>query len=124
MGLKKSLNEIRERRKKRARAKIFGVLERPRLSVFRSNRYTYGQLIDDEARKTLVSASTRELLSSGKTRLPKQPKQNLAEKLGELIAKKAAEKNIKKAVFDRGLCKYHGRVKAVAEGARKEGLQI
>lgn len=121
MNSKKNLNKIRERRKNRARAKIFGASERPRLSVFRSGRYTYGQLIDDEARKTLVSASTREFSSGNKKR---PPKQNLAEKLGELIAKKAAEKNIKKAVFDRGCYKYHGRVKAVAEGVRKEGLQL
>ncbi|MEK7549220.1 MAG: 50S ribosomal protein L18 [Patescibacteria group bacterium] len=124
MNLKKNLNKIRERRKNRARAKIFGVSECPRFSVFRSGRYTYGQLIDDEARKTLISASTREFSSSNKKQLSKQSKQNLAEKLGELIAKKAAEKNIKKAVFDRGWRKYHGRVKAVAEGARKEGLQF
>ena len=121
MNLKKSLNKIRERRKNRARAKIFGASKCPRFSVFRSGRYTYGQLIDDEARKTLISASTRELSDKGKKR---SPKQNLAEKLGELIAKKAIEKNIKKAVFDRGWHKYHGRVKAVAEGARKGGLQF
>jgi len=117
----KKINQIRFRRKRRARAKIFGTSEKPRLSIFRSNRYTYVQLIDDKTGKTLVSASTYELSKSEKQ---KAKKQELAGKLGELIAKKAIEKNIIKAVFDRGKYKYHGRIKAVAEAARKGGLQL
>jgi len=118
----KALNLIRLRRKRRSRAKIFGTANRPRLSVFRSNRYTYAQLIDDEKGKTLVGASTRELTNS---KLKTQnSKFKPAEQLGELVAKKAAEKGIKKAIFDRGSYKYHGRVKAVAEGVRKGGLQL
>ncbi|MDP3015070.1 MAG: 50S ribosomal protein L18 [bacterium] len=118
----KVLNKIRERRKKRTRAKIHGTAEKPRLSVFRSNRYTYVQLIDDEKGKTLVGASSREIK---KSKIKSQEsKVALAGQLGELIAKKAVEKGIGKAVFNRGNYKYHGRVKAVAEGARKEGLQL
>ncbi len=116
----KALNLIRLRRKRRSRAKIFGTANRPRLSVFRSNRYTYAQLIDDEKGKTLVGASSREL-EKGKE---KKGKIVSAEQLGELVTKKAAEKGIKKAIFDRGSYKYHGRVKAVAEGVRKGGLQL
>lgn len=111
MKSKKILNKIRERRKNRTRAKINGTAERPRLSVFRSNCYTYAQLIDDEAGKTLVGVSIKKTKGS-------------SEKLGELIVKKAIEKGIKKAIFDRGNYKYHGRIKAVAEEARKMGLQI
>ena len=141
MNSLKKINQIRFRRKRRARAKIFGTGEKPRLSVFRSNRYTYVQLIDDKIGKTLISASTYELSKSEKPASApadakalagkkasaggqKAKKQELAGKLGELIAKKATEKNIKKAVFDRGKYKYHGRIKAVAEAARKGGLQL
>lgn len=119
---RETLNKIRERRKRRTRAKIFGTSDKPRLSVFRSNRYTYAQLIDDSIGKTIVGASTRELEKS-KAKGQKS-KVLLSEQLGELIAKKAVEKGIKKAVFDRGKYKYHGRIKAVAESARKGGLQI
>jgi large subunit ribosomal protein L18 len=141
MNPRKTLNKIRFQRKKRARARIFGTADKPRLSIFRSNRYTYIQLIDDKTGKTLISASTYELSKSEKPAFAKVPasaeasadksaggqkekKQELAGKLGELIAKKAIEKNIIKAVFDRGKYKYHGRIKAVAEAARKGGLQI
>ncbi len=100
------------------RAKIFGTLEKPRLSVFRSNRYTYVQLIDDENGKTLLSVSTKELNEK------KLKKTQQAEGAGALIAKKAEEKGIKCAVFSRRGYQYHGRVKAVAEGARKGGLKL
>ena len=112
MNRKKTLNKIKERRKKRIRSKIFGTSERPRLSIFKSNRYVYAQLINDDESKTLCSVSTRQLAASGK------------KQLGETIAKKAAEKGIKKAVFDRGNYKYHGRIKEIAEGVRKGGLQL
>ncbi len=91
------------------RAKIKGVADKPRLSIFKSNRYIYIQLIDDAVGKTLASASI--IYSKG-----------AAKTIGELIAKKAAEKGIKRAVFDRGKYKYHGQIKAVAETARKGGL--
>lgn len=109
----------RERRHKRVRGKIFGKKERPRLSVFRSNKYIYAQLIDDEEGKTLVSASDREIKSRKK--LAKVEK---AKNVAELLIKKALEKNIKEIVFDRGSYKYHGRIKALAEAARKGGLKF
>jgi len=113
----KKLNIIRKRRAKRVRAKIKGSAEKPRLSVFRSNRQIYVQLIDDNAQRTLASASSLEIKESLK-------KSEAAEKVGELIAERALKIGIKEAVFDRGAYKYHGRVKAVAEGARKKGLKI
>ncbi len=103
----------------RARAKIFGTAEKPRLSVFRSNRNIYAQLIDDEKGRTLVSVSSlgsKKSVSGGKV--------GCSEAIGVELAKKALASGIKKAVFDRGAYKYHGRVKAVAEGSRKEGLKI
>lgn len=101
--------EKRKRRHRRVRAKIKGTEEKPRLCVFRSNKYIYAQIIDDEKGKTLVSAKA-EL--------------NKADKVGEDIAKKAIKEKINKVVFDRGGYKYHGRVKALAEAARKGGLKF
>ncbi len=120
MTIRKELNKIRFRRTQRARAKIFGISAKPRLSVFRSNYYTYAQLIDDEEGKTLASASTKELKNTSKD----SSGQKQAELLGELIAQKATGKGIGSAIFDRRQYKYHGRIKAVAEGARKGGLKI
>lgn len=104
-------------RKKRVRAKIAGTKDIPRLSVFRSNKYIYAQLIDDESQKTLVSASSPEVKE-------KKVKMEVAEIVGETLAKKALKKKIKKVVFDRSGYKYHGRVAALAEGARKGGLEF
>ncbi|MBI5401339.1 50S ribosomal protein L18 [Candidatus Wolfebacteria bacterium] len=118
MKIIKKLNQTRLRRKARTKAKIFGTQEKPRLSVFRSNLYTYAQLIDDLNGKTLASASTKEVKAKNKNKIQE------AETLGELIAKKAIEKKIDTAIFNRGGYAYHGRVKAVAEGARKAGLKI
>lgn len=89
---------------------------RPRLSVFVSNKHVYAQIIDDQKGRTLVSARDEEA-GGGKTI-------EIAEKVGELIGKRAKEKKIKKVVFDRGGYRYHGRVKAIAEAARKEGLEF
>ncbi|MCD6528369.1 50S ribosomal protein L18 [bacterium] len=111
--------EKRLRRHKRIRAKIKGDSLRPRLCVFRSNKHIYAQLIDDTQGKTIVSASDLELKESEKKN---KRKLAVAHEVGKLIAKKAIEKNIKKVVFDRAGYKYHGRVKAVAEGAREGGL--
>jgi large subunit ribosomal protein L18 len=122
MDSRKSLNEKRARRKTRTRARISGTASRPRLSIFRSNRYVAVQLIDDESGKTLLSASTRPLAKDKKEKGETKVKQ--AEKMGEMIAQKAVEKGIKEAVFDRGGYKYHGRVKTVAESARKAGLKL
>ena len=103
----------------------------PRLSVFRSALHIYGQIIDDEKGETLVSASDFNLPPSGRTKFTTghskkslNKKSIVAFKIGELIAKRALEKNIKKVVFDRGGYKYHGRIRLVAEGARKGGLQF
>lgn len=110
-------------RARRVRAKVRGTAERPRLNVFRSNRHIYGQLVDDETVRVLVSAHSLELYKSGSVN-ENDSKKEIAQKVGYLLGKKADKKNIKKAVFDRGPYKYHGRVKALAEGARQAGLQL
>ena len=110
----------RYRRHKRIRAKISGTAEVPRLCVFRSNKHIYAQLVDDEKGKTLVAVSDLEI----ETKKKKITKKEKALEVGKLIAKKAMEKKIKKVVFDRGGYKYHGRVKALAEGAREGGLKF
>jgi len=116
---KKIKQKGRYRRHKRIRAKIFGTARRPRLCVFRSAKHIYTQLIDDEKGKTLAAASDQEL-KKGK----KRPKTDKAREVGRLIAKKALAKKIEKVVFDRGGYVYHGRVKALAEGAREAGLKF
>jgi len=108
-----------QRRKTRIRAKAQGTPSKPRLSVFRSNKYIYAQIIDDVKEQTLVGASESELTTKEKTK-----KTDRAKELGLLIAKKAAKKKITEVVFDRGSYRYHGRVKAVAEGAREGGLKF
>jgi large subunit ribosomal protein L18 len=109
----------RERKKKKIRMKTFGTKKRPRLCVFRSLKHIYAQIIDDEVSKTLVSASDLELKNKQKLK-----KVEIAKEVGKLIAKKALEKKIKKVSFDRGGYQYHGRVKALAEGAREGGLEF
>lgn len=106
-------------RKRRVGAKIFGTAKRPRLSVFRSNTHIYGQLIDDEKAVTLASFSDLGLAKAGKMK-----KTQVAEEVGAGLAKKGIAKKIKKVVFDRNGFFYHGRVKALAEGARKGGLDF
>lgn len=112
----------RLKRKKRIRAKIFGTKDRPRLSVFRSNKYIYAQLINDTEGKTLTWVSEKEL--EKKSGSQKESKILRAEKVGELLAQKAKEAKIKSAAFDRSGYRYHGRVKSFAEGARKGGLNF
>lgn len=124
MNKAKKQNKIAERRVRRTRAKLFGTAQSPRLSVFRSGKYTYAQLIDDQNGKTVFAADTREIKKAAGSEKDKIAKVDKATILGETIGKKAKEIKIKSAVFDRGGRKYHGRIKAVAEGARKEGLQI
>lgn len=108
-----------KRRKKRVRAKIKGKTQTLRLSVFRSHRYIYAQIIDDQAAKTLVSISEKDISFSGK--LTKTEKAKL---VGMALAKKALKKKIKKVKFDRGSYRFHGRVKALAAGARQAGLEF
>lgn len=109
----------RDRRHKRVRAKISGTAERPRLCVYRSNSNIYVQIIDDVAGNTLAQASTLD-----KEVKEKHSNKVAAKEVGTLIAKRAAEKNIKEVVFDRGGYIYHGVVKEVAEAAREGGLDF
>ncbi|KKU15873.1 50S ribosomal protein L18 [Candidatus Jorgensenbacteria bacterium RIFCSPLOWO2_02_FULL_45_12] len=114
---KKSYNAKKNRRAAKIRKTIGkGTKDAPRLSVFRSNTQTYAQLIDDSTGKTLVSASSNEIKGSKKSKL------EAAKEVGKMIAEKALKSGITKAVFDRGRYKYHGRVKALAEGARESKL--
>lgn len=108
----------RKRIHNRIRKKMEGTSERPRLSVYRSNKQIYCQLIDDSKGLTLASASSADESLSGSN------KSDSAKKVGELIAARAASLNISRAVFDRGGYLFHGRVKALAEGARGAGLQL
>jgi len=108
-------------RKKRVRSKIHGTARRPRLSVHRSLRYITAQLIDDEKGYTLASAGSV-LTAKGREKI--KTKTDQARLIGEQIAKKALHLGIKSVIFDRGAYAYHGRVKAVAEGARETGLQF
>lgn len=105
-------------RKLRIRQNIIGTSNRPRLSVYRSLKHIYAQVIDDFKGRTLASASSLEKAASGTTG------KSSAEKVGELVAKKAVEKGIKSVIFDRGGRPYHGQVKSLAEGARKGGLNF
>ncbi len=108
----------RQKRAKRIRAKIFDTAKRPRLSIFRSNKHIYVQLIDNKKGETLASASDLEIEKADKGKV------NKALLVGQLIAKKAHDLKIKEVVFDKGSYKYHGTVKALAEGAREGGLKF
>ncbi len=111
-----SIREARARRKKRIRGKVTGTGERPRLSVFRSNKAIYAQIVDDLGGRTVASARSAEIEAAG------LDKSAVARKVGELVAARAKEKNVEQVVFDRSGYLYHGRVKALAEGAREGGL--
>ncbi|MHC4154142.1 MAG: 50S ribosomal protein L18 [Planctomycetota bacterium] len=117
---KGSLKTAVLRRKFHVRKKVFGTPDRPRLSVFRSSRHIYAQIIDDIAGVTLASASTR--AKGLRARLPHRGDKRAAEVVGEAVAKQALGVGIKCVCFDRNRYKFHGRVKALAEGARKAGL--
>ena len=110
--------QLRAGRKKRIRAKIVGNAQRPRLNVFRSLKHIYAQLIDDNIGKTLVSVSDSEIKSKQGKKVDK------AQEVGKLIAEKANKMKITQIVFDRSGYKFHGRIKAVAEGAREGGLEF
>src|SRR5690606_26898432 len=118
---KSSLNP-RKRRHLRVRARLHGTAERPRLNVFRSSAHIYAQVIDDTAGHTLVAASTvePEMREAGKGKT----KTERARMIGELIGQRAKAAGIEQVVFDRGGFKYHGRVKAIADGARESGLKF
>ncbi len=125
--------EKKIRRHRRVRAKIKGTIECPRLCVFRSNQHIYAQIIDDEKGKTLFACSDKEIKAKPSTiktntdtnekeKIVKTAQVAIAYEVGKLIAEKMLEKKIKKIVFDRGGYKYHGKIKALAEGARDAGL--
>ena len=120
MNKNKSKQSHRISRHKRVRALIQGDSKRPRVSVFKSNRHIFVQLIDDTKRKTIISSK---IVSSGKTKV-KGAKTDKAAAIGKMLAEKAKEAGITEVVFDRGGYKYHGRVKALAEGLRAGGLKL
>ncbi len=118
----KNRNEMRKRRHLRLRRKIDGTQGRPRLNVFRSLTHIYAQLIDDAKGETLASASTLDPDLRGQVK--GKSKTDQAAMVGELIAKRGGAKGVKLVLFDRGGYRYHGRVKALAEAARKAGLEF
>ncbi|MBI5732833.1 50S ribosomal protein L18 [Candidatus Jorgensenbacteria bacterium] len=117
MNVRKKLNNIRLRRSRRVRSRIRSVIEHPRLSVFRSHRYTTAQIIDDMSGTTLAAASSMELKK-------KSTKIEGARYVGKMIAERGKAKNVTQAVLDRGSYHYHGRIKEIVEEARKHGLKI
>lgn len=121
MITKQDKNAVRKKRHARVRTKISGTAERPRLNVYRSNKHIYAQLIDDTAGVTIASASTmdKDVETAGAAGNTES-----AAKVGELIAKRAVEKDVKSVVFDRGGYLFHGRVKALADAARENGLEF
>jgi large subunit ribosomal protein L18 len=114
--------ESREKRHRSIRKRIEGTAERPRLAIFRSSRHIYAQVIDDLQNKTLLGTSDLALEDSAKA--DDADKKALAKKVGTAIAKKCLEKGIDKVVFDRAGFKYHGRISALADGAREAGLKF
>jgi len=107
----------RQRRHRRVRKRIAGAQDRPRMAVYRSNKHIYVQLVDDLEGRTVAAASSREVEGGG-------DKKDAAKRVGELIAQRAREAGVERAVFDRGGRLYHGRVRSLAEGAREGGLKI
>ena len=122
MGQKNQRETARQNRKARIRRRIFGTEQRPRLSVFRSAKHIYAQLVVDSTGSTIIAAST--LSPEIRTEIVELDKSDAAKKVGQLIGKKAIEKNIHRVVFDRNGFLYHGRVKALADGARESGLEF
>jgi len=118
MSVQSKLNRTRARRALRVRSKVRGTPERPRLSVFRSNRAIWAQIIDDTSGRTLASAGSVHVAEKGLS------KTEQAAKVGEILAERAKAVGIVRVVFDRGPYLYHGRVKALADGARQGGLEF
>ena len=120
MGSTNIRQQARLKRKKRIRKKIFGTQQRPRLSVFRSARHTYAQVVDDTAGHTLAAASTLDKEAQSGPKL--ENKVEAAKLVGKLVGQRALGKGIKEVVFDRNGFLYHGRIKSLSEGAREAGL--
>ncbi|MEW9670177.1 50S ribosomal protein L18 [Ammoniphilus sp. 3BR4] len=122
MIAKPDKNKIRKKRHYRVRNKLQGTAVRPRLNVYRSSKHIYAQVIDDASGVTLASASTMDPELKGA--VGHGGNADAAQKVGELVAKRATEKGVTEVVFDRGGYLYHGRVKALAEAAREAGLKF
>jgi len=120
MSQKNQRETARQNRKSRIRKRIFGTEQRPRLSVFRSAKHIYAQLVIDSTGSTILAAST--LSPDLRAEIGDLDKSDAAKKVGQWIGKKALEKNIQRVVFDRNGFLYHGRIKALADGARESGL--
>ncbi|MFP4597306.1 MAG: 50S ribosomal protein L18 [Persicimonas sp.] len=119
---KRQLKNKRQRRKRSIRKKIFGTPVRPRLTVFRSNKHIYAQVIDDLNGHTLASASSVD--TDAREEVAELGKEDQAREIGKILADRAQQQGIEKVVFDRNGFIYHGRVAAVAEGAREGGLEL
>jgi large subunit ribosomal protein L18 len=117
-NVQKRKKALREKRKARVRSRLFGVEVKPRLSVYRSLAHIYAQIVDDSKSATLIAASDSEIKDK------KLTKKEAAEAVGKLLAEKSLQKGISEVVFDRGGFKYHGRISALAEAARKGGLKF
>lgn len=117
---RRNIQRAEQRRKFHVRKKVQGIPERPRLSIFRSGRHIYAQIIDDTAGLTLVSASTRS--KALRDKIAKKGNKKAAEMVGESVAKEAIGVGIKCVCFDRGPYRFHGRIKSLADSARKAGL--
>lgn len=116
--MKVARSHARDRRHRRVRKTVRGTASRPRLAVFRSNKYIYAQVIDDDAGVTVASASSREKSVAGSLSI------ETAGKVGTLLATRAKDAGVDAVVFDRGGYRYHGRVKALADAAREAGLEF
>lgn len=117
----KNARQLRKVRQARVRKKVSGTSERPRLSVFRSLNHIYAQIIDDTTGRTLVAASSQEDMKSG-GESNSGTKTDVSNVVGKALAERALSAGVTQVVFDRGGCKYHGRVKALADGSREGGL--
>lgn len=122
MGAKNPRIEARLKRKRRVRKSMFGTTERPRLSVFRTARHTYAQIVIDATGNSVAAASTRDKMARDHDAFGS--KVDAAAFVGKLVAQRALEKGVKKVVFDRNGFLYHGRVQALAMGAREQGLEF
>ena len=119
----KNARHLRRVRQARVRKKVSGTPERPRLSVFRSLKHIYAQVIDDTTGRTIVAASSQETLKAT-AEASSDTKTDVSSAVGKVLAERALAAGVTRVVFDRGGCKYHGRVKALADGSREGGLQF
>lgn len=119
----KNARHLRKVRQARVRKKVTGTAERPRLSVFRSLKHIYAQVIDDTSGRTIASASSQEALK-GNADVASLAKTDVSAAVGKALAERALAAGVSQVVFDRGGCKYHGRVKALADGSREGGLKF